>query len=153
MRNPFRRDGKKSISFDISQHDYSALEKISELKGWNLEESIKRCLISGLREKEVNHLGKASKKATSYEFSLGKHEDLRKKHALLSGQETQLNGTNGGYVKIYEEQIYNNTLLVLSLTGNKAAIRDFHRLLEIEGDGKLDKEDRYFMDTYLTKKT
>ena len=106
-----------------------------------------------LQEREPAQDADISTTASSGILSQKRQDDLRKNFAILTAQESQLSGTNGGIHKVYEEEIYNNTLLVLSLTGNKATIRDYLKLLETEGDGELDEEDRYFMDAYLTKKT
>ncbi|MCH8022472.1 MAG: hypothetical protein IH932_01835, partial [Thaumarchaeota archaeon] len=122
-------------------------------KGWTIDESLKQCLMLALQEREPAQDADISTTASSGILSQKRQDDLRKNFAILTAQESQLSGTNGGIHKVYEEEIYNNTLLVLSLTGNKATIRDYLKLLETEGDGELDEEDRYFMDAYLTKKT
>ena len=153
LRFPFGIGRQGAFSLDISISDFSRLEQISKGKGWTVGECLKQCLMSGLGEKEAGINVDNSIQASSDKLSQKRQDDLRRTYAILTAQENQLNGTNGGLHKIYEEQIYNNTLLVLSLTGNKASIRDYHKLLETEGNGELDEEDRYFMDAYLTEKT
>ena len=153
LRFPFGRGKQGSFSLDISISDFSRLEQIAKRKGWTVGESLKQCLMSGLQVQKAGvradtPLGVSSDKLTSE-----KQDDLRTNYAILTDQENQLSGTNGGLNKVYEEESYNNTLLVLSLTGNKASIRDYNKLLGTEGDGELDEDDRYFMDAYLMKKT
>jgi len=152
LRFPFGW-GRRTFSLDISKSDFLRLEQISKRKGWTIDESLKQCLMLALQEREAAQDADISTKASSGILSPKRQDDLRKNFAILTAQENQLSGTNGGFHKVYEEEIYNNTLLVLSLTGNKATIRDYLKLLKTEGDGELDEEDRYFMDAYLTKKT
>ncbi len=153
LRFPFGRGRPRTFSLDISQSNFSRLEQISKRKGWTVGESMKQCLMAVSQEKEAGKDADISIGASSDKLSQKRQDELTKNYAILTDQENHLSGTNGGLHKVYEEQIYNNTLLVLSLTGNKASIRDYHKLLETEGDGELDAEDRYFMDAYLTEKT
>jgi len=153
LRFPFGISRRGAFSLDISISDFSRLEQISKRKGWTVSESLKQCLMSGLQVGKADLKDDISIGASSDKLSPEKQNDLRKNYAILTYQENQLSGTNGGLHKIYDEQVYNNMLLVLSLTGNKASIRDYHKLLGTEGNGELDEEDRYFMDAYLVKKT
>ena len=153
LRFPFGRGRPRTFSLDISQSDFSRLEQISKRKGWTVGESLKQCLMAVSQEKETGNDPDISIRTSPDKISQKRQDELRKNYAILTDQENHLSGTKGGLHKVYEEQIYNNTLLVLSLTGNKASIRDYHKLLETEGDGELDKEDRYFMNAYLTEKT
>lgn len=153
MRFPFGIGKRGTFSLDISISDFSRLEKIAKRKGWTVGECLKQCLMSGLQVQNAGTHADISLGGSSDKLSSEKQDDLRTNYAILTDKENQLSGTNGGLHRVYEEETYNNTLLVLSLTGNKASIRDYNKLLGTEGDGELDEDDRYFMDAYLMKKT